>query len=673
MHQERSGSRGDAPERCLSVRLPDRASPATPVVACAPCDTTRLPERHPGAGTADTSRHPPPPRGPPAIPTRSRAPFRQRPGPAAALRRIAALALWALAATAGAEGTLTLRGLSDADARWVRDNLSVPDCLARGWAAGRLSDALRSRIEARRRSVGDYRPEIRIRRTIEGSCVALLADVVPGPEARVASRRIAIEGEGAERLRAQLSPSDLAVGGPFREAAYEALKSRLLGSALDTGHFDARYETARVTVRPRGGPDGAPAADVELLLRTGPRFTIRRIRIDVNGPRPPEDRLRRYLHIRPGDPWDPEALDRTRRSLLGSGYAASLVLRPETPGSVRRPGSRDASTASPGTTGPAQVDLVIEVEPVTRYEVTGGVGYATDTGPGVNGAFADRLAGPGTHRWEVRGEFAQRERSAAFVYGLPGRDPDTLWGFETGGGRTVTDTSDETRWGAGVRRRTNLGERLTRTLHLELTGSDFAIGEEPTRFATFLVAGIHWELDRTDDAERLPAGLRASLDLSVASASLLSDADLLHARARIERAWRLGERTRLRTRLDGGALSTSDFEALPPTWRFFAGGDDSVRGFDREALGPAVDGTIRGGEYLLTGTVELERVLWRNWGGAAFVDSGNAFDGDDSPAPETAVGVGVRWYSPIGAIRADVAHPVDGGSVRLHLTLGRSF
>lgn len=577
-----------------------------------------------------------------------------RRSPAAAHAPLLCLWLWS-GATAAAP-TLTLTGLPDEDARWLRQNVSVPDCVARGWPAGRFADTLRSRIRARRRSVGDYEPFLNVTRTVEDGCVRFTVDVRPGPTALVGQRRIDVRGPGAPAVRAALAPSDLLEGGPFREGAYESLKSRLLGAALDAGYFDAALVTNRVTVRPDSGPDGAPLADVDLVIETGPRFRIRAVRIEVDGPRPPEARLRRYVRLRSGDVWDREQLDTTRRALLASGYVADLVLRPE-------PVPDDAD----------RVDVVIEVDPIRRYETSAGIGYSTDTGAGVNGAFSDRLSGPGTHRWEIRGAVAERERNGAVVYGFPARDRDTVWGLEAGGGLTITDTSEEVRWGAGARRHTELSGTLDRTLHLELTASDFAIGDDPQRFAQFLVAGARWNLERTDGAERLPQGLRASLDLSAASAALLSDADLIHARARIEGAWRSDPRTRVRARLELGALDTDDFEALPPTWRFFAGGDDSVRGFDREALGPQLDGEVRGGRYLVTGSLELERIVWRNWGAAVFTDAGNAFDETGEADPELTAGLGLRWFSPVGAVRADVAVPVGGGDPRLHLTVGRTF
>jgi translocation and assembly module TamA len=112
--------------------------------------------------------------------------------------------------------------------------------------------------------------------------------------------------------------------------------------------------------------------------------------------------------------------------------------------------------------------------------------------------------------------------------------------------------------------------------------------------------------------------------------------------------------------------------------RFFAGGDQSVRGFEYQQLGSLdEEGNVIGGPVLLTGSVELEyRFLqkWRfleKWGIAAFYDTGNAME-SFSGSLERGAGVGLRWVSPIGPIRADAAWALSepGRPVRFHLTVG---
>jgi len=111
---------------------------------------------------------------------------------------------------------------------------------------------------------------------------------------------------------------------------------------------------------------------------------------------------------------------------------------------------------------------------------------------------------------------------------------------------------------------------------------------------------------------------------------------------------------------------------LPVSVRFFAGGDNSVRGYGYEELGPTNDeGDVVGGRHLLTGSVEYNHPVVGRWSLAAFMDAGNAFDTFNDYEVFRGVGTGVRWRSPIGPIRVDVARPVDEpGNFRLHISMG---
>jgi translocation and assembly module TamA len=108
--------------------------------------------------------------------------------------------------------------------------------------------------------------------------------------------------------------------------------------------------------------------------------------------------------------------------------------------------------------------------------------------------------------------------------------------------------------------------------------------------------------------------------------------------------------------------------------RFFAGGDVSVRGYAYNSLGPTDPlGAVVGGENLLVGSVEIEQLISDAWALAAFIDSGNAYDDYTDFDPATGVGVGIRWFSPLGPIRFDVAVPLEEdapGDYRIHITLG---
>ena len=126
-----------------------------------------------------------------------------------------------------------------------------------------------------------------------------------------------------------------------------------------------------------------------------------------------------------------------------------------------------------------------------------------------------------------------------------------------------------------------------------------------------------------------------------------------------------------RTRL--GGVATNRFSNVPPSLRFFAGGDQTVRGYGYETLSPKDDeGVGIGGRFLVVGSLEYQYEFVNNWRAAAFVDEGNAID-DPFDTLATGAGVGIRWISPVGPLRLDVAKGLDpgfGGEWRVHFSMG---
>lgn len=171
---------------------------------------------------------------------------------------------------------------------------------------------------------------------------------------------------------------------------------------------------------------------------------------------------------------------------------------------------------------------------------------------------------------------------------------------------------------------------------------------------------------------RTSKGRRYNFDVRGASDSLGSDTSFLQFKASGRWIHSLSERTRLLTRTRLGATLQDEFTELPASVRFFTGGDRSVRGYGFETLGPLDEqGKVIGGSHLVEAGIELERMIKDQWSVALFADTGSAFNGTDVNF-STGIGLGVRWYSPVGPIRLDFAHPLDDAtrSLRLHFSLG---
>jgi translocation and assembly module TamA len=148
----------------------------------------------------------------------------------------------------------------------------------------------------------------------------------------------------------------------------------------------------------------------------------------------------------------------------------------------------------------------------------------------------------------------------------------------------------------------------------------------------------------------------------------------LHARAQ---GWLpLGERWYGQARIELGQVFARDEIAVPESQRFRAGGDDSVRGYAWRSLTPQVGGVDTGGRVVATGSVEVARPVSEKlpsvwW--ATFIDAGRAADSWKGFSPAWGAGVGVRWRSPVGPLRADLAYGDEEKRWRVHFSVGIAF
>src|SRR6185295_9654703 len=190
--------------------------------------------------------------------------------------------------------------------------------------------------------------------------------------------------------------------------------------------------------------------------------------------------------------------------------------------------------------------------------------------------------------------------------------------------------------------------------------------------SNLLVPGASLERVQADDRIFTTNGYRVRLAVQGAEASVLSDASFLQGDLEGKIIRTLGTRNRVIGRGEVGYTATQDFRELPPTFRFFTGGDRSVRGFAYQSLGRKDEaGNVIGGESLMTASLEYELWFLEKWGAAVFYDTGSASQSFGGILAR-GTGVGVRWRSPIGPIRADVAWAIseEGRPLRFHLTIG---
>ncbi|WP_201529079.1 autotransporter assembly complex protein TamA [Psychrobacter frigidicola] len=213
------------------------------------------------------------------------------------------------------------------------------------------------------------------------------------------------------------------------------------------------------------------------------------------------------------------------------------------------------------------------------------------------------------------------------------------------------------------------------------TGVDDADLEDlPVRFISSkpkqkaLLFGYGLSKTTVDNVANPTRGYRQYYGVEAGADKALSDTDMAIARAGISGIYSFGEGNKHQVlgSLNGGYIWADDFNEVPYKLRFFAGGDQSIRGYDYNSLSPIDKGYLTGGQILAVGSAEYNYEFKPGFRGALFSDVGNAYDKDFKADTKVGVGVGIRWASPVGVVRVDVAAGVteDSIPVRLHFFIG---
>jgi translocation and assembly module TamA len=552
-----------------------------------------------------------------------------------------------------AHARLDISGVDGELERNVRAFVSLDDepCDAEDWLIRRRYRALEKQARESLEPFGYYQPSISTQLTTGGNCWQATLEIDPGEPVRYRTVDIVISGEAATDASFSSLPRREALqpGQVLRHADYDALKRQLQTLAADRGYLEASFSESRLDVWPAEG-----AADVKLHFISGPRYNFGEIRIEQSFLDPAI--ARGYIDLEPGTPYDSAELARAHQDLSESAYFGTVDIAPEL----------DQAAAG-------RVPIRVSLQPGIRIEYTVGVGASTDTGARFRAGFRNNRLNSSGHRIISDLNVSSVIQGLTAEYRIPRHDPRREW-FSIAGAvsKESTDTFDTDAQRLGVRWSKAMSEKWLRTLSLDISNESFEIGTD-VETSRLVVPGVGFD-QKIADRDVFPTrGRRLGVELRGTDEVLGSTTSYLQATLRARWIRSIGSKTRVLMRLNAGATSSRDFSLLPPSVRFFAGGDESVRGYDYESLGPQdADGNVIGGTNLLVASVEYERLLKGNFYGAAFVDSGNAFDNTDFN-PETGVGVGLKWRSPLGLIRVYLGYPVtadEDKSVKFHLRLG---
>lgn len=513
----------------------------------------------------------------------------------------------------------------------------------------RLRKAAREAME----SVGYYHATVRI----VPQDRQVLVSVEPGDPVLVSRLELRYRGDAGNDIAftALLDTLPLHEGERLHHGRYEAIKTLVQNMAVERGYFGGKWTVHEVRVLP-----STRQAEIRLEYDSGSRYRFGDVLFRTPSEQEPLplrlDLLEKLAPFSPDDPYDASRVIEFNKALLDSRYFNEVRVRAEPDLAVEQ--------AVP-------VHVLLSAAKPNQLEV--GLGYATDVGPRLSLAWRRPLLNDGGHSIETSTEISAQRQSTTLRYGIPWRHPlnDTLQ-LITGFKREVLDDATTYSTTIGVERliRRPSGWQRAYTLRFSNETSRTDAGVEDAN--DLLLPGFSLNRTRSRGGVDPTWGDRQYYQAEMASRALLSDAEFVSMRA----GWRVlrtfANRHMFQFRTDLGSILSSDFDSVPLNMRFYAGGDQSVRGFDYQSLSPRdSNGQVVGGANLLTAGAEYALRLTPRWRLATFADTGNAFD-SLKEGMATGAGIGVRWVSPVGPVRLDLAWPVSesGASPRIHFFMG---
>ena len=630
-------------------------------------------------------------------------------------RAAATLLLFVLAGSAHAASvsSVEIHGLDEEMEDNVRTSLSLVDAIGSEVTWRRLAYMLRAAGDETREALepfGYYSPRIVVERVRDGDRRVVLDTAVEEAEApadTAAATAAVVREAGAARARGagqaplqvvitvepgepvRLRHADLAIIGdanddPYLQdelldfvpregsildhAAYEDSKTRISRRLAERGYFDADFSARRIEVT-----RAEQAADMQLVWTSGERYDMGPTRFRQT-PHEVVDNalLERLVYWNEGEYYHQGRLDRLRTSLGNLDYFSRIDITPRHEDAVDM-----------------EVPVDVELTPAKRDVYTAGLSYGTDSGPGIRLGQERRYVNRRGHKalWQL--DYARKRKTLSLQYRIPAfRWLDGWYTVGLQAADEQTDYIDSRRVEFAASRSGQYSRYLTLTASMHALRERWAYeyeddddpGTPPVyRYATFTYPSLRATYVDVDDTLFPRGGYSGSLLLRGGVEDAGSDASFLQFHLRGHWYLGLGDSNRLILRGEYGRTETNALVDMPPSLRFYAGGDGSIRGYEWREVGPRVfdednDGFALGARHVITASAEYEHYFGDSpWGVGAFVDTGSAFD--DSPELRTGVGIGLRWKTPVGPLRLDIARGLDDpeSPFTVHLNIGTSL
>lgn len=517
-------------------------------------------------------------------------------------------------------------------------------------ATSTLLSHAKKQVASSLKALGYYKPDIKLNYIPQSQ--ELVAIIERGPVTRIADIRITVNGDGNAdpQLMAVVSSIKLKRGDILNHSHYDAARKKIESQLLELGYFDVKWKTHQLAVSLK-----LNSAEVILTLDTGVRYQFGAL---ILGQKTPAEKyIRSLAEFKQGAPYQATTISEYNLSLSTTPYFNSVRVYADIANRSNK-----------------QVPINVDVlhKPANSFEVGGG--FDTDLGPKVRFKWSKPWITENGHYLESNLNIAEKQQDISLGYTVPVDNPnDDLWRYSAGYKLEdeITDDIYSEIFTAQLQRQWLTSSDWIRTAFIRRDYETYRLGDDE-QSSKMLMPGISYAKKSTKGGTTPYWGEQWLISAEFGLDDVFSTTNII--RVQFQNAW-------LRTYLDKhllflkanvGAMFVDDINNVPLSLRFYAGGDQSVRGFAYESISPEdEEGRLIGGKYLLSGTVEYNYQFAQSWRLALFVDSGTATN-DFSDRVEIGAGFGFRYLTPVGPVRIDHAWGLtkESKSTRLSITIG---
>ncbi|WP_413541033.1 autotransporter assembly complex protein TamA [Burkholderia gladioli] len=478
--------------------------------------------------------------------------------------------------------------------------------------------------------------------------------VDPGPQTDVAGVDLQFKGpvgtEDPKQETAARLAFSLHEGDAFTQSGWDGAKNAALKQLQSYRYLGAKIVSSQARIDPR-----TRTAKLAVSFDSGPTFTMGAL--DVSGVRRyPEKIVANVNPLGVGEIYDVQRINELQRQLQNTPYYASVAI-----------------DVGDDTSKPEDTPVHVKVSEYPYNSVRGGVGYATDTGPHVQGSYTYLDTFGAAWPLQVSGRIDQIQQYGQVQLSMPPSPHG--WTNSALASYTNTNVSDVRIYSARLGlQRTKTSQNIDYSYSIMFYQDRLdQNGAGPTT-SRALVPQWSWTRRNVDDPLFPRSGNLIHAEAGFAVKGVLTDQSFIRGYARGQQYIPIGKRDLIFFRAELGGVFTSGGSAgIPASLLFRAGGSNSVRGYGYQSIGNSVDGSVLPTKYLMTGTAEYQHWFNHDWGAATFFDVGTATDAWGERVFYPGVGLGARWRSPVGPVNVDLAYGLRNRSVRPYLTLGIAF